>query len=238
MTHELLDRLRSGSQVSAGIATADGLNLGRDLEQLRAANVETVHLDVMDGVFCPNLVAPSPELACAIAAHFLVDVHLMVENPERVVGPWLEAGAHIVTFHLEAARHPLGLLRVMSDRPVLRGVALLPSTPVASLEPVLDDLELVLLLSVTPGLTGERFRPATVARVKQAIDLIAGRDIVVAVDGGITRDGIAGELAQAGADVIVSGSAIFDGGHATANAREIADQIRASKRLCAGDGEV
>jgi ribulose-phosphate 3-epimerase len=231
VTRELLDHLRSGSRVSAGIAAADWLNLSRDLEALRVAGVDTVHIDLMDGVFCPGVGAPSPAVARALAADFLVDVHLMVERPEQVVPTWLEAGVQIVTFHLEATRHPLGLLRVMSDRPVLRGVALLPSTPVGMLEPLLDDLELVLLLSVTPGAKGERFRPATGSRVRQAIDLIDRRDILVAVDGGISRDGTAGELAQAGADLIVSGSAIFDGGDPAANARDVANQIRAGLRV-------
>jgi ribulose-phosphate 3-epimerase len=231
---ELLDRLRSGSRISAGIATADWLNLGRELEQLRSAEVDTVHLDVMDGAFCPVVAAPSPAMARAIAADFLVDVHLIVERPERVVQPWFEAEVHVISFHLEATRHPLGLLRTMSDRPVVRGVAILPSTPVAMLEPLLDDLELVLLLAVTPGLKGERFSPATVPRVRQAIDLIEGRDIVVAVDGSISRDGTPGELARAGADVIVSGSAIFDGGDPAGNATEVADQIRAGTPVSAG----
>jgi ribulose-phosphate 3-epimerase len=150
----------------------------------------------------------------------------MVDNPLELAHAWIDAGAGMVTFQLEGARHPHRVLQSMAGGDVIRGVALTPSTPVSLVAPLLDELELVLVLAVNPGWSGQSFLPDTPAPIREALALIGDRDVLLPVDGAITRDGIAAELAAAGADVIVSGSAVFDG-DAGANAKLMLAQIRA-----------
>jgi ribulose-phosphate 3-epimerase len=154
----------------------------------------------------------------ALASRFAVDVHLMIDEPLEKVEPYVDAGAHIVTFHVEATRHPHRVLQRLAGRGVRRGVALNPGTPVSAIEPLLDELELVLLLAVNPGWSGQAFIPGTATRLAAVRELIADREILVGVDGGVTREN-AHEIVALGADVVVAGSALFAGGDLTANAR-------------------
>lgn len=211
--------------LSAGVATADPLNLGQELDVLDAAGVTVVHVDIMDGVFCPLTTTAAPALVRALCARFTVDVHLMVERPLEQAHIWVEAGARALTFQLESARHAHRLLASIDVGATMRGVALLPGTPVAAVEPLLEDLELVLLLAVDPGWSGQRFQPRTVERVREARALLGHRDVLLSVDGAITAD-VVPALIDAGADVIVVGSAIFDGGDASANVRRLVAQLR------------
>jgi ribulose-phosphate 3-epimerase len=212
--------------LSAGMLTADLLRLGEELEALERAGVGLVHVDVMDGVFCPPLTVGAPVVK-AIPDRFIKDVHLMVDEPLAKVDAFVAAGADIVSFHLEATRHPHRILRSLEGS-VLRGVALNPGTPVAALEPLLDDLELILLLAVDPGWSGQVFSPATRERLTQARKLIGERPIAVGVDGGVTRENAA-RVAALGPDIVVAGSAIFDGGDAAENAKAFVASVRGTR---------
>jgi ribulose-phosphate 3-epimerase len=221
-----LERLRRGGpRLSVGMLTADLLELGRELERLAATGTELVHIDVMDGVYCPQLTF-GPPLVKAIRTPMLKDVHLMVADPLSKVEAFVAAGADIVTFHLAGVPHPHRVLRVLGAagnvndpaRGIVRGVGLDPSTPVEAIEPLLDELELVLVLAIDPGWSGQSFLPATAERLARVQELVAAarRPILVELDGGVTRANIE-QVGSLGADIVVTGSAVFDGGDVAAN---------------------
>ncbi len=219
MTDLVGDLLDRGPLLSAGAAAADLLHLGDELHRVARGGVELIHIDVMDGVFCPTVTVGLPVVS-AVSAVAVTDVHLMVADPLESVADYVRAGASIVTFHVEATRHPHRVLQTLAGAGVVRGVALNPGTPVDVIEPLLDDLELVLVLAVNPGWSGQRFIPATAARVARVLDLVSGRRIAVGVDGGVTRENV-GEVAALGPHLIVTGSAVFARGEGEANARSM-----------------
>ncbi len=204
--------------------TADWMRMGDELGRIEEAGGDFVHIDVMDGCFCPQLTV-GPAVIAALKTTLPKDVHLMIEEPLEKVRAYVDAGASVLTFHIEATRHPHRVLQALGST-VTRGVALNPGTPIAAIEPLLDDVEQVLVLAVNPGWGGQRFGASTPRRVAQARDLIArsGREIRLAVDGGVTRDNAA-VIAALGVDVIVAGSAVFDGGDASANLGRMRDLV-------------
>jgi ribulose-phosphate 3-epimerase len=196
--------------------TADLLCLGEELRVLRDGGVDVVHVDVMDGVFCPQITV-GPPFVKAIPDGFVTDVHLMIDEPLAKIQPFVEAGADAITFHVESTRHPHRVLQELAGSGVKRGVALNPGTPLGVVEPLLDELELVLVLAVNPGWSGQGFIAATGERLVAARQMLEGREILLAVDGGITAANVAGAAEHV--DVVVTGSAIFDGGSAPENLR-------------------
>lgn len=205
--------------LSAGILTADLGNLESQVALLERAGAHLVHFDVMDGCFCPPITF-GPPVVKAVKTSLLKDVHLMIADPLEKVKDFVAAGADIITVHVESCRHIHRVLQIMGsminandpERGLIRGVAVNPGTPLEAIEPLLEEAELVLLLAVNPGWGGQSFIPATndrIARVKQMVSE-AGHDVLLAVDGGVTRSNIS-EIAKTGVDIVVAGSAVFDG---------------------------
>ncbi|WP_129642133.1 ribulose-phosphate 3-epimerase [Peristeroidobacter agariperforans] len=228
----LVDRLRaSAPQISVGVLTADWLTLGSQLEILESAGVELLHFDVMDGVFCPMLTLGAPVVA-GLKTRLLKDVHLMIEDPLSKLDAFVAAGADIITVHAESTRHLHRVLQTLgtmtnandSNRGIVRGIALNPGTPLEVLEPLAGEFELVLMLAVNPGWGGQKFIASTCERVKRLREMV--RDTaLICVDGGVTRDNI-GNIARLGADIIVTGSAVFDGKAPLENARAMMGALR------------
>jgi ribulose-phosphate 3-epimerase len=201
-------------RLSAGVITADLTRLGAELAILRD-KVAWAHVDVMDGVFCPQLTV-GPAFVSAVASTGVpVDAHLMVQEPRGILPEIVNAGASVITVHAEATRHLHRTLQEMtalaSSRPFLRGVAINPGTPVQAVEPVLELADLILVLAVNPGWSGQAPAANTRRRTEAVRDMAErhGAKVLVGVDGGVTI-GNAAEIAGWGIDVIVSGSAIFD----------------------------
>jgi ribulose-phosphate 3-epimerase len=230
-----VDWLRTGGpRASIGILTADLANLGAEVALLERIGAELVHIDVMDGVYCPQLTVGAP-IVKAIGPALVRDVHLMVDDPLAKIEPILAAGADIVTVHIERAGHPHRVFRALAElharlpaaeRPLVRGIGISPSQPVEAIEPFLDDIEYVLVLAIDPGWSGQSFIPGTIARIARVRELIAGsgRPIAIGVDGGVTMANVT-SLTGLGLDVIVTGSAVFDGRAAAANGRRMLELV-------------
>ena len=220
-------RLRAAAPaLSVGVLAADLLDLGREVARLEQAGVPLLHIDVMDGCFTPMMTVGPPVIR-AINTPLLKDVHLMIRDPLDHLGDYVAAGADIITVHVESCVHvhrvlqQLGTMKNANEagRGLVRGIALNPGTPLEAIAPLVDEIDLVLLLAINPGWSGQSFLPSTLTRLARARQIVAdsGRPILVGVDGGITRANI-GRLAGTGVDLVVTGSAIFDGHSPAANA--------------------
>ena len=220
--------------VSVSLLSADMMSLGDDLAALEQAGVRLVHFDVMDGRFTPKMTV-GPPFVEAVKIPLLKDVHLMVQDPEKSVGEYVTAGADMIVVHPEASRHVHRALQQLaaatntndSARGVIRGVALNPGTPLEVLEPLLDELQVVFLLAVNPGWGGQRFLASTLRRIDRARRIIAEskKEILLGVDGGITRNNMA-EVARTGVDIVVTGSAVFENRKIVESARFMLETLR------------
>lgn len=232
-TAGIMNRL-SGSYptISVGVLTADLSSLGTELRRLEGTGVPLAHFDIMDGSFCPMMTF-GPPIVRAAGTSLLKDVHLMVEDPLDKLAAFVDAGADILTVHAEACRDPHHVLQEMKklSNGLTRGIALNPGTPVSVLEPLLDEVDVVVLLAVHPGRSGQTFIRATVRRMEAVRQMIADsrRPILTCVDGGVSKKNI-DEIARMGADIIVTGSAVFDGKAVEDNARYMLAAVKAARR--------
>lgn len=218
----------SAPTISVGMLTANLLSLGSEMQLLEEAGVKLVHFDVMDGCFCP-MTTVGPPIVKAVKTPLLKDVHLMIDNPLPKLQDYVSAGADMITVHLESdPRHIHRVLQALGkmentndpERGIIRGIAINPGTPVNAIEPLLGEVEMVVLLAINPGWGGQKFSATTQERLSAARKMIeeSEMDILLCVDGGITKENITA-VAEMGADIIVTGSAVFDGKAPVENAR-------------------
>jgi ribulose-phosphate 3-epimerase len=201
----------SKKMIAPSILSADFAHLADEIRAVEEAGADLIHVDVMDGHFVPNFTIGPPIVeAIKKVARRPLDVHLMMTNPDDFIPEFIEAGSDYLTVHVETCPHLHRTIQSIKEKGIKAGVTLNPATPISSVEPILSEVDLLLIMSVNPGFGGQQFIPFVMDKVKAARRMIDGRNLKVAleVDGGLKVDNV-GAISTAGADIFVAGSAIF-----------------------------
>lgn len=198
-------------KIAPSILSADFANLGQDIEKLEKAGADLIHIDVMDGLFVPNLTFGAPVISqIRNYTKLPFDVHLMINSPENSIFQYIEAGANYITIHPESTIHLDRTVDLIKNTGIKVGIALLPTTNPDILEYVLEKIDLILIMTVNPGFWGQKFIANQLPKIQKVHNLVGNRNIMIAVDGGINQD-TASLCRQQGANLLISGSYIFNG---------------------------
>jgi ribulose-phosphate 3-epimerase len=201
-------------QIAPSILSADFMRLGEEIHAAEEAGADLLHIDIMDGHFVPNItIGPAVVAAIRRITKLPLDVHLMIEDPDKYLDDFIAAGADCLTVHSEASVHLHRTVQWIREKGIKAGVSINPATPVSQLDSIITDVDLVLIMSVNPGFGGQKFIPATMEKINKAKEMIkaAGSRALIEIDGGVKLDN-AKEIADAGADILVMGSAFFESG--------------------------
>jgi ribulose-phosphate 3-epimerase len=198
-------------RIAPSILSADFVRLKEEIQAVEAAGADYLHIDVMDGHFVPNItIGPSVVEAVRKVTRLPLDVHLMIENPDQYIPEFAKAGANILSVHQETCPHLNRTINLIKEYGLIPAVVLNPSTPISTLDDILEEVDMVLIMSVNPGFGGQKFIPGTIKKIRNLKEMITerGLNIDIEIDGGVTPKNV-GQVCKAGADVVVAGSAIF-----------------------------